>query len=135
MHSEQMTIVCPVKPGNGATAYFFDSTADQTQAYSSTNTKVLKNPAFNHITRAKFSLYVTAQNVTAYLAYIDETLGDWTVENGGGSGETVTAGTRFTRDWNIATRDFRIYVTAGGTAPTIWDPSLVLVFGDNAPSM
>ena len=124
-------MTCPAKPGNSATAYFFDSTADPDQAFSSTNTSK-RYKQFGGLNMVHLSLLVTGQDVTAYFAVTDPISAVWTVVNGGGSGETVTASTLFQREWGIVGSDCRVYVVAGGTAPTLWEPTFKIGF--NVPA-
>ena len=128
---------------NSASNYLFDTTAPIGVAPAATYTN------YGHGQVAMASLSVgplhkqypnllafmlqvrcTDQNVTAYYATLLDGATAWTIWNNGGSGDTVIAGTPFEQTYDVWGNDARIYLTNGGTGPTVLQASLRLVFGD-----
>lgn len=125
---DPVVVKWPAIPGDAGTAYLWDSTCHPGQAPGATSglTTLYRRLAYPEHLRAKVSIYVTAQNVTFYAAWLNQTTSTWRVTNGGGAGEVVTAGTWFHRDLDIFGHDFKAYIVAGATAPTLWEGSLII---------
>ena len=72
----------------------------------------------------------TTQNVTLYYATALQSATTWTIWNGSGSGQTVTAGTPLEETFDCWGIESRVYITNGATGPDALAASLKLIIGD-----
>jgi len=130
---------------NGTTNYLFDTTAPIGVAPAATYTNYGHGQTaqaslsvgplrkqYPNLSKILWQISCTTQNVTAYFATLLG--GSWVVLNGGGSGDTVTAGTPWDYAFDVNGGEARIYITNGGTGPSALSSNVKLVFNDRGGS-
>lgn len=132
---ERVSVKPPAVPIALATAYLLDTTWNPGTGTGTTGTLYARNQsAYKNVSRVQVGVYVD-QALTFYVDWLDAISTTWRTVNGGGSGETVSASTYFFRDVARMGHDMRLRLVAGGTPPTTWEVTTVLIVGDQAAAV
>lgn len=144
MASEVVQVKLPtLSVTNSASNYLFDTTAPIGVAPAASYTNyghgltaqksISVGPLrrqYPNLSAIQVQVSCTDQSVTLFYATLLEGATSWTIWNNAGSGQTVAAGTPLEETFDCWGVEARVYLTNGGTGPTVLQASLKLIMED-----